>query len=135
VFKSGAENADNRSVWYDDQRDAHRQIYSGDETIEYAFMGTDSDASDNRWLRAVMQEEQSRYFLGTSPGRYQPIMPTFQFDGRECGGVLREADAPASELVEGSPFQVFADAPHASPHEPLTLRRQRWLLRFQPAMV
>ena len=33
-------------VWYDDQRDAHRQIYSGDETVEYALMGTDPDASD-----------------------------------------------------------------------------------------
>jgi putative restriction endonuclease len=26
-------------VWYDDQREAHRQIYVGDETTEYAFMG------------------------------------------------------------------------------------------------
>src|SRR5213080_854188 len=28
-------------VWYDDQRDAHRQIYEGDDIVEYAFMGTD----------------------------------------------------------------------------------------------
>lgn len=26
-------------VWYDDQREVHRQIYDGDETVEYAFMG------------------------------------------------------------------------------------------------
>jgi putative restriction endonuclease len=26
-------------VWYDDQREVHRQIYEGDETIDYAFMG------------------------------------------------------------------------------------------------
>ena len=26
-------------IWHDDQREAHRQIYAGEETIEYAFMG------------------------------------------------------------------------------------------------
>ena len=36
-------------VWYDDQREAHRQIYQGDETVDYAFMGTDPEAADNRW--------------------------------------------------------------------------------------
>ena len=35
-------------VWYDDQRDVHRQIFEGDETIEYAFMGQNPDAADNR---------------------------------------------------------------------------------------
>src|SRR6267378_587574 len=25
-------------VWYDDQREAHRQIYAGDEVVDYAFM-------------------------------------------------------------------------------------------------
>src|SRR6516162_282376 len=38
-------------IWYDDQREAHRQIYLGDETIDYAFMGSDPSAADNRWLR------------------------------------------------------------------------------------
>ena len=28
-------------VWYDDQREVHRQIFEGDETIDYAFMGQD----------------------------------------------------------------------------------------------
>jgi hypothetical protein len=34
-------------VWYDDQREVHRQIFEGDETIDYAFMGEDPDAADN----------------------------------------------------------------------------------------
>jgi putative restriction endonuclease len=38
-------------VWYDDQRQMHRQIFEGDETVDYAFMGKDPNASDNRWLR------------------------------------------------------------------------------------
>ena len=65
-------------VWYDDQREAHRQIYAGDDVVEYAFMGTDPNSPDNRWLREAMQEQVPViYFLGTSPGRSQPIIPTF----------------------------------------------------------
>jgi putative restriction endonuclease len=65
-------------VWYDDQRDVHRQIYAGDDVVDYAFMGTDPNSPDNRWLREAMQEQVPViYFLGTSPGRYQPITPTF----------------------------------------------------------
>jgi putative restriction endonuclease len=65
-------------VWYDDQREVHRQIYAGDDVVDYAFMGTDANSSDNRWLRDAMQRQiPVIYFLGTSPGRYQPIIPTF----------------------------------------------------------
>jgi putative restriction endonuclease len=28
-------------VWYDDQREVHRQIYAGDDVVDYSFMGTD----------------------------------------------------------------------------------------------
>ena len=31
-----------RLSWYDDQTRAHRQIYEGDEVLDYAFMGKDS---------------------------------------------------------------------------------------------
>jgi putative restriction endonuclease len=65
-------------VWYDDQREAHRQIYSGDDVVEYQFMGTDPNSPDNRWLLDAMNQQiPVIYFLGTSPGRYQPIIPTF----------------------------------------------------------
>ena len=65
-------------VWYDDQRDAHRQIYQGEETVDYAFMGTDPEAADNRWLREAYEHQVPViYFLGVSPGRYQAMFPTF----------------------------------------------------------
>jgi putative restriction endonuclease len=65
-------------VWYDDQREAHRQIYAGDDTVEYAFMGADPTSPDNRWLQEAMEQQiPVIYFLGTSPGRYQPIIPAF----------------------------------------------------------
>ena len=40
-----------RKVWYDDQRIVHEQIDRGEELIDYAFMGSDPNASDNRWLK------------------------------------------------------------------------------------
>jgi putative restriction endonuclease len=41
-------------------------------------MGTDPNLPDNRWLLDAMQRQiPIIYFLGTSPGRYQPIIPTF----------------------------------------------------------
>jgi putative restriction endonuclease len=65
-------------VWYEDQRDAHRQIYAGDDVVDYSFMGTDPNSADNRLLLDAMQRQTPViYFLGTSPGRYQPIIPTF----------------------------------------------------------
>lgn len=65
-------------VWYDDQIEVHRQIFEGDETVDYAFMGRDPAASDNRWLREAMQDQiPVIYFLGIAPGRYQAIVPTF----------------------------------------------------------
>ena len=34
-------------LWYDDQTQAHRQIYEGDEILDYAFMGKDPGAPEN----------------------------------------------------------------------------------------
>lgn len=28
-------------IWYDDQRSVHKQIYDGEETVDYSFMGAD----------------------------------------------------------------------------------------------
>lgn len=65
-------------VWYDDQREVHRQIFEGDETVDYAFMGQDPDAADNRWLREAFENQiPIIYFLGIAPGRYQAMLPTF----------------------------------------------------------
>jgi putative restriction endonuclease len=65
-------------VWYDDQREVHRQIYSGDDVVDYSFKGTDPTSPDNRWLRDAMERQLPViYFPGTSPSRYQPIIPTF----------------------------------------------------------
>jgi putative restriction endonuclease len=58
-------------VWYDDQRTVHRQIFESSEMVDYAFMGSNPDAADNRWLREAYEDQiPIIYFIGTSPGRY-----------------------------------------------------------------
>ena len=65
-------------VWYDDQRQVHGQIYEGKEMIDYAFMGTNPDAADNRWLREAYENKTPViYFLGVAPGSYQAIIPAY----------------------------------------------------------
>jgi putative restriction endonuclease len=65
-------------VWYDDQRQVHRQIFEGDETVDYAFMGQNPEAADNRWLREAFEHQVPViYFLGIAPGRYQAMLPAF----------------------------------------------------------
>jgi putative restriction endonuclease len=65
-------------VWYDDQRDVHRQIFESTETVDYAFMGKDPNAADNRWLREAFEQKiPFIYFLGIAPGCYKAIIPTF----------------------------------------------------------
>ncbi|MFN2511722.1 MAG: HNH endonuclease [Pyrinomonadaceae bacterium] len=67
-------------VWYDDQRNVHSQIFEGEETIDYAFMGQDPEAADNRWLREAFENQVPLiYFLGIAPARYHPIFPVFIF--------------------------------------------------------
>ena len=63
-------------IWYDDQREVHRQIFAGDETVEYAFMGQNPEAADNRWLREAYEHGiPVIYFLGI--GHYQSMLPAF----------------------------------------------------------
>jgi len=46
--------------------------------VDYAFMGQDPDAADNRWLREAFENGiPVIYFLGIAPGRYQAMLPAF----------------------------------------------------------
>ena len=73
--------ATGRRVWYDDQRQVHAQLERGEELIDYAFMGTNPDAADNRWLREAHDAEVPiLYFLGVAPQRYTAIWPTYVAD-------------------------------------------------------
>lgn len=70
-----------RRVWYDDQLTVHQQIFSGEETVDYAFMGDNPAAADNVWLREACEHDiPVIYFLGVSPGCYRALVPTFVVD-------------------------------------------------------
>jgi putative restriction endonuclease len=46
--------------------------------VDYAFMGQNPDAADNRWLREAFENRiPIIYFLGIAPGRYQAMLPAF----------------------------------------------------------
>lgn len=65
-------------IWYEDQIDIHKKIFENLESIDYAFMGTNPNAADNKWLREAYQNKVPViYFLGIAPGQYQAIAPVF----------------------------------------------------------
>src|SRR5579863_6630422 len=75
-----------------------------DEAIDYAFMGDNPDAADNRWLREAFENRVPIiYFLGIAPGRYQAIVPAF------IGGWDRESRR--AQIAFGLPDQSVLAPP------------------------
>ena len=65
-------------VWYEDQIDIHRKIFENLESIDYAFMGINPNAAENRWLLEAHENQVPViYFLGIAPGQYHVIAPVF----------------------------------------------------------
>lgn len=118
-------------VWYDDQRDVHRQIYDGDETVNYAFMGQNADAADNRWLREAYENcIPIIYFLGIAPGRYQAILPSFitGWNGAEL----------KAKVAFGSPDQSLLTPPETASERRYALRTVKQRLHqasFREAVI
>jgi hypothetical protein len=107
-------------VWYEDQREAHQQIYAGDGVVEYAFMGTHPDAPDNRWLRDAMKRQiPVIYFLGTSPGRYQASAskPLIKVKPRAGAGARGECSLAFGRRAGGS-FTGAGEPAGRSEHGP-----------------
>ena len=96
-----------KPVWYDDQRQVHSQIFESREAVDYAFMGNNPDAADNRWLREAFENQVPVvYFLGIAPGLYQAIIPTYisgwdanTLKARIVFGLQDQADYVAPESV------------------------------------
>jgi putative restriction endonuclease len=118
-------------IWYDDQREVHRQIFEGDETIDYAFMGRNPDAADNRWLRDALDHQiPIIYFLGVAPGRYQTMLPAFisGWDPR----------ALKARVVFGVPGQDALEPPETSIERRYALRAVKQRLHqasFREAVI
>jgi putative restriction endonuclease len=100
-------------VWYDDQREAHRQIYDENESVDYAFMGDRPEAADNQWLRdAMAQQIPIIYFLGIAPGRFDAIFPTYVI-GWDASALKARiafglADQPVNSFSEAATERRYA---------------------------
>jgi putative restriction endonuclease len=93
-------------VWYDDQREVHRQIFEGEDALDYAFMGSDPGAAENRWLRDAMDLQiPIIYFLGTAPTLYQAVVPAFivGFDTRALKARVAFAPSEAANRAPETP--------------------------------
>lgn len=118
-------------VWYDDQRRVHAQLYTAEEAVDYAFMGDDPEAADNRWLReAHVDQVPIIYFLGIAPSRYQAIVPAF------IAGWDR--DALTARVAFGLPDQEVLSAPKGASERRYAMRAVRQRLHqasFREAVI
>lgn len=65
-------------VWYDDQRRVHQQLFESQDFVDYAFMGSNPDAADNRWLREAFERRiPIIYFIGVAPGLFAAVVPAY----------------------------------------------------------
>lgn len=120
-----------RKVWYDDQRSVQRKIYQSDEVVEYAFMGTDPEAADNRWLREAMDAQiPIIYFLGFAPGFYHAIVPAFI--------VGWDAKTHTARIAFGDVNQTSLALPHTASERRYALRSVKQRLHqasFRAAVI
>lgn len=118
-------------VWYEDQVEAHRQIYASDRSVEYAFMGTNPNAADNQWLlKAYENQVPVIYFLGTSPGQYQAIIWTFISAWNP--GALK------AEITFGLPIRDSIESPPGMAEQQYVLRTVKQRLHqasFRNALI
>jgi len=118
-------------IWYDDQREVHRQIFESEEAVDYAFMGEDPDAADNQWLREACDNQiPVMYFLGIAPGSYQVMIPTFITGW--------DKDALKAKIVFGIPEQDEMTAPHNATERRYALRAVKHRLHqasFREAVI
>ncbi|TNC12489.1 HNH endonuclease [Methylobacterium terricola] len=110
-------------IWYDDQRQVHRQILAGDEVVDYAFMVGGPDMPENRHLREAMREAVPiLYFLGVAPGRYTLVYPTYVADW--------SADTLTARLAFGAPAGELGLREAEAPRNMPTAAERRYGLRL-----
>ena len=118
-------------VWYEDQHKVHRQIFEGSEVVEYAFMGTNPEAADNRWLREAHENQiPIIYFLGIAPGRYQAVMPAYIAEWN--------AKALMAQVAFGMPGQEILTPPQSALERSYALRTVKQRLHqgsFREAVI
>lgn len=113
-------------VWYDDQLEAHEQLFTQPEHIDYKFRGEDPNHPDNQRLREACDLRLPvLYFLGVGvkPKRYQaPIVYLEDWDPHALQ--VRVVFARPDRLDE-IPNRLDAAAPENAPERRYALRECR----------
>jgi putative restriction endonuclease len=119
-------------VWYDDQRHVHSQLYESKDFVDYAFMGKDPDAADNRWLREAFENQiPIIYFIGIAPGRFTAIIPSY------IGGWHRETLKASIGFGDPSTFDEtrFPDTEPARRYALRTVQQRLHQASFRQAVI
>jgi len=101
-------------IWYDDQRKVHEALYESEEFVDYAFMGENPEAADNRWLvEAGKEQVPFIYFIGVAPGRFFPAFPSYIASWDRKGltarvGFGEPAEYLTSKFDDNSPARRYA---------------------------
>lgn len=119
-------------VWYDDQRHVHRQLYESTDFVDYAFMGKDPEAADNRWLREAFEKRiPIIYFIGIAPGCFTAIVPSY------VGGWNRAALKAAIGFGDPSVYDGsrFPDTEPARRYALRTVQQRLHQAAFRQAVI
>lgn len=119
-------------VWYDDQRHVHSQLYESKDFVDYAFMGTDPEAADNRWLREAFENRiPIIYFIGIAPGRFTAIVPSY------VGGWNRETLKASIGFGDPSAYDEsrFPDTEPARRYALRTVQQRLHQASFRQAVI
>lgn len=101
--------AKGRKIWYADQTEVQRSLYSEDDGVFYSFMGDDPEASQNIALKdAADLQIPIIYFLGIKPGLYQALYPVFLKDWEPRELKVRVAFTAALGAPADAPFPTRA---------------------------
>lgn len=119
-------------VWYDDQRHVHSRLYESTDFVDYAFMGKDPEAADNRWLREAFENRVPViYFIGIAPGRFTAVVPSY------VGGWNREALSASIGFGDPSTYDEsrFPDTEPARRYALRTVQQRLHQASFRQAVI
>lgn len=130
-------------IWYDDQVHAHRQIFDGEELIEYSFQGEDPEAADNRWLREAYENRVPIiYFLGVAPGRYEAHLPVYITDWHRerlkvdlVFGLPNLDEITTSEILTQNHLGCYPENPGERRYALQTVKRRLHQSSFREAII
>lgn len=119
-------------VWYDDQRQVHRQLYQSDDFVDYSFQGRNPEAFDNQWLRDAMRELiPIIYFVGIAPQRFLAVVPSYIADWDAQSLKVKVGFGDPADFVDGR----YIDNPAARRYAIRTTQQRLHQATFRQSVI